>query len=139
MKMNREERAITLDKLLRKFEGAATLTNKQIRKEEFYKEINENWYEVENLLAQLIGDEMLEDPSLNKQIPLGWQSLKQTAKGWATMCDCENSGYLARVKDIERKERLDILVKWATCFGVFPVIASIIEIVKTVLHFLHCL
>lgn len=106
--MTRTEKAILLDKILLKFEGNKTWTWDGIHTPEFYKDLNDDYFVVENHLNFLIGDGMLtkyRDPDykdLNKNFEDYPELSNLTPKGFAVMTDLKNLGYVQKERDRER-------------------------------------
>lgn len=93
------EKAKILDDILQRFSGNATISWESLR-EEFKDDMNK-YYVLENNINFLVGDGMLKrDTTLH--------TLCMTDKGFATMTDPKNLGYLVKAK----KERIESRVKY---------------------------
>lgn len=96
-------KAKILDDILQRFSGNVTISWESLR-EEFKHDMNK-YYILENNINFLVGDGMLKrDTTLH--------TLCMTDKGFATMTDPKNLGYLVKAK----KERIESRVKYIAFF-----------------------
>jgi hypothetical protein len=106
--MTKLEKAILLDKILLKFEGNKTWTWDGIHTPEFYKDLNDDYFVIENHLNFLIGDGMLtkyrdvDYKDLTKNLEDYPELSNLTPKGFAVMTDLKNLGYEQKEKERER-------------------------------------
>lgn len=111
------EKAKILDAILLKFTGNKTITWHEIKEGAFID--IETYYVIENNINFLVGDGQLERDSVQAF------SLSMTDKGFATMTDLPNLGYVTTAKK-ERNIR-----RWANISGVIVILTFLILIYDT--------
>jgi hypothetical protein len=113
------------DAILHKFEGDKSFSRDQIRNESFYKDLNTDYFAVENHLNFLIGEEVLKESY--DAVPY----VSLTRKGWFIMTNPGVAGYVIRKKESLRKEKREkatlVWAKWATIFGALAVVTWIVD------------
>jgi len=113
------------DGILKKFVGNKSLSWEAIHAEEFYRDLNSDYFVVENHLNFLIGEGMLKE----SEEPNPYISL--TRKGWYVMTNTEKAGYVAklgnRLKKEQREKSTLTWAKWATIFAAVTIITWVVD------------
>src|SRR5580692_8994521 len=97
--MERMTKAKLCDATLLKFLGNKSFNWNEIHLPEFYSDLDDNYFVVENILNFLIGDGQLQ-----KNFSNGVEYIRLSEKGWGTMTDLENEGYVARDLKLKKEE-----------------------------------
>jgi len=102
------------DNILKKFEGNLSFTWDDVHQESFYKDINPDYFVVENHLNFLIGDGSIKEVSGSN----GQTYLSLSRKGWFKMTNNATDGYyFARKKEVrERNLKIFLTVLSAATF-----------------------
>jgi hypothetical protein len=139
--MTKLEKAELLDRILLKFQGNKTIAWDYFHKPEFYKDLHDNYYVVENHLNYLIGDEMLtkerqidNEKSDKARMNIYSEYSFLTPKGFAVMTDLENLGYVRteneRIRIDKREDRTLTYAKLAFWSGLIATIITLLGFVK---------
>ena len=122
-------KAEVCDSIFDKFRGNKSINWEQIHDDSFYKDIDDNYYIVENMINFLISEGQLEKyyrseiPS-GHLIPIFVEYIRLTPKGIATLGDMENTGYIAK----ERLKKKEDFIYMVTYFGWIPILYSLVEL-----------
>ncbi|HMG91363.1 MAG TPA: hypothetical protein VK589_14960 [Chryseolinea sp.] len=100
---------IICDNILRKFNGNVSYTHTDVRRQNFYENIDPDYTIVEDHINFLLRDRTL------KETP---QGLSLTTKGWFILTNADRVGYVAQRIESVRKEQVEretrALFRWTT-------------------------
>jgi|GEM_PF-4346051 hypothetical protein len=130
--MDRMRKAIVCDAIITKFRGNKSFNWDEIHSEEFFKIIDGDYFVVENQLNFLLGEDLLEKYTIKEEYGIhsylhDREYIRLTPKGFATLGDIENMGYVGKEKEYQGKKRLDKLTLYGVYGGI--VVSIIISVV----------
>lgn len=112
------------DKILELFKGDKSFSWDQIR--EFPNSIPLDYYEIENYIKFLIGENMLRQHEFN-----GKPYIAMTEKGWFVMTNVITEGYVAQKLNNDEVDNRNIstlrYAKWATIFAGLSLLCWVID------------
>lgn len=118
--MDKLQKGIILDKILLTFKGDVNYTWEEIHEEKYYRQIDDNFYVVENNIKFLLGENVLmriTRGDIGKTTIHSPRGVGLTDYGFAILTEIELLGYEAKAKVEKDKEMRDIAIFWITLIG----------------------